>query len=265
MNRLSIGRNIFPLLILAVLAFAQSAIANQPVIVRHPDGILGRPNGHIFGEYASVTDLQKADPVDQKILGVALKIPATRNLTFGAAYFARQSDSLYHNYRLELSFYIISPIVAAAKCNPDGAIGAPIILAGFGGEVSDLNIHSHRNSGTFQVIIPCSRKLTVGGGAKIFQKDNPRQVESAFGIVNIYSREYETDQPYSNPDGMEGSIAFLLKGGGSKYGIFGQLDFVFPLEPTMTLTFYLRGERIPLPYVRLAIVGFHAAFYPSNF
>jgi hypothetical protein len=237
---------------------------SQSAPVRHPDGILGKPNGYLFGQYASVSGEPNVPVYDLKIAGVQLNIPALKNFTLSGYYFMRQGDTSYHNYGLSFILYIADPLDRSKPCNPDGPVGGLTVSLGAGGSVPDKNINENHWQGNLQAAMPISEKFTLGAGVKIYQKDNPRQVEAFYGIVNFFPAEYEADQPYSNPDGIEGSPAFLIKGGGSKRGIFGQMDLVFPLEPQLTLVIYTRGERIPSPYVRTAIFGLRIHFYPGN-
>jgi len=252
------------LYLLAILFLGGYAAARAANLTHHPDGLLGKPNGYLSGQYVSVTGNPGVPVTDRKALGIGLKIPMAARWTISGSYSALQNDSLFHNYNLEFSFYMANPIKSAKPCNPDGPVGAPIIAIGFGGEIPDRDPGAHRWQAVARTFMPISRKLTVGVGAKFYQKDDPLQAESLYGMISFFPKRYEKDREYVNPDGVEGTLSFAARGGGSKHGVFGQLELIFPLEPEMTISFLIRGERIPVPYFRSAIAGFRINYYPGN-
>ncbi len=250
--------------LLAILFLGGCTAAKAAKLTHHPDGLLGKPNGYLYGQYVSVTGNPGVPAADRKALGIGLKIPVAARWTVTGSYFGFQDDSLFHNYSLEFSFYTANPIKSVKPCNPDGLVGAPSIAIGLGGEVPDRDPRANRWQAVATAIMPISGNLTIGAGAKFYQEDNPLQAESFYGIINFFPKRYEKNLHYVNPDGVEGALSFAVRGGGSRHGIFGQLELIFPLEPEMTISFLIRGERIPVPYLRSAVAGFRINYYPGN-
>jgi hypothetical protein len=250
--------------LLAILFLGGYVASLAENLTYHPDGLLGKPNGYISGQYASVTGNPGVPVSDRKALGIGLKIPLASRWTISGSYFALQNDSLFHNYSLDLSFYMANPIKSVKRCNPDGPAGAPIITLGLGGEIPDRDPGAHRWQAVARAILPISEKLTLGVGARFYEKDDPLQAESFYGMISFFPKQYDKDREYINPDGVEGALSFAARGGGSKHGVFGQLELIFPLEPEMTISFLIRGERVPVPYFRSAMAGFRINYYPGN-
>ncbi len=229
-----------------------------------PDGILGKPNGLIYAQYASMTTGGKIMITDQVSAGIGITVPALRQLTLAASYFARKGDSVYHNYRAELKFYSANPIRVPGRCNPDGPILAPIISLKYGGEFPDQDPSLNRYQAEVQILTPLSTHFSLGVGGKYYQDKKTRQADKVYGVFNFFPRAYSAEDLYLNPDGVEGVPSLMLTGGGSEKGFFGRFDILIPLNPGTTLAFYTRGERYPKPYLRTAILGCRITIYPGN-
>lgn len=230
----------------------------------HPDGVLGRPSLHITGQYSSVTALKGAAYVDRQYLGVGFRIPVIGQLTVGGNYCALIEDSVVHSYGFKFSYYAANPLIDRGKTNPDGPVGSPVLLALAGGYFPDRNPGKQRFLAGLEAIYPLTPRLSFAVGGKYYEEDSPRLVDNFYGRLAWYLKSYEIETIYSNPDGPEGAPSFLITGGGSKHGVFGQFDVIFPLEPKMTLALYIRGERVPVPYFRAASAGFYVNYYPGD-
>lgn len=230
----------------------------------HPDGILGYSSLYIMGQYSSVTALKGTAYVDRQYLGFGFKIPVLGQVTIGGSYCALIEDSVVHSYCLKFSYYTVNPVINPGKVNPDGPVGVPVFLALAGGYFPDRNPGKQRFLAGLEAIYPLTPRFSLAVGGKYYEEDSPRLVDNFYGRLAWYLTSYEAEAIYSNPDGPEGWPSFLITGGGSKHGVFGQLDVIFPLEPKMTLALYIKGERVPVPYFRAASAGFYLHYYPGN-
>ena len=255
-----IGRLYFILLSLALLAGEISA----GEIIPHPDGLLGRPSLYLSGQYSSVTALQGTAFVDRKFISIGLKIPVIKSLTLSGNYCAMVEDSVVHSYYVKFAYFISNPVLSRRRANPDGPVGSPVITAFAGGYFPDRNPENHHLLVGMEALLPLSTNFSLSAGGKYYDEDTPRQLDNYYGRIGWFLSAYAEDAIYSNPDGPEGTPVFLITGGGSKHGVFGQFDIIFPLEPKMTLAVYIKGERVPVPYFRAASAGFYIKYYPGN-
>ena len=248
-------------LIFSIL-FTSSTFA-QGKLAKTPDGVLHKPSGFIFAHYASLTTGGTVAVTDHKDLGAGIKYPLFTRLTLSVSYFVENRDSLYHNYRALATVYLVGPS-KKPKCNPDGPIGGPVVIAGWGGEIPDQFPKNHRYQGLLELLYPFNTHWSFGLGGNYYQPRVGRQDDKVFGVINFFPRAYLTGEEYSNPDGVEGIPSLSLSGGGSRDGIFGQVDLIIPLTQKTTVVFYGRGERYPKPYLRSALIGCRVNFYPEG-
>ncbi|SYZ72123.1 hypothetical protein TRIP_C20238 [Candidatus Zixiibacteriota bacterium] len=258
----SLGKTIFQIVFSLFLVMSPLVTHGQGSHL--PDGTLGKPNGLIYAQYASMTTGGTVMVTDQKSAGIEITLPAFRELTFSAAYFARKGDSVYHNYFAEMKIYLAGPIREPGKCNPDGKIFTPVFSFGYGGEFPDQNPPANKYRAGIQALVPLSPHFSLGAGGNYYQDKITRHADKVYGVLNIFPRAYSASDLYLNPDGIEGVPSLSLSGGGSEKGFFGQLDVLIPLNAGTTLTFYTRGERYPKPYLRTAILGCRVSIYPSS-
>jgi len=230
----------------------------------HPDGLIGKPSGWISAGYASVSVERELPGFDRTRFGAGMVLPATSFFTFDASYALENEDTLYHNYSVGARFRFGDPSKSNSSVNPDGRVARPVLLLAYEGKFPDVETSNYRFYATIETIMPISSRFTFGGGWRYYDEDHPRQVDEFYGILNYFPASYAPGREYENPDGVDGNPSFFLRGGGSSHGFFGQLDIAAPLKPNLTLTLSIRGERIPSPYVRTAILSGHIDYYPGN-
>jgi len=232
--------------------------------VAHPDGLIGQINGSLCAGYSSVSAEERVSHADHQFLGLDFGFPVSRYITFNAGYKIENVDSIFHNYFLGASFRLGDPTKASSYFNPDGVAWQPVLTVNGGGRVSDKHIKDNQYYIMGEILVPVSTYLSAGIAGKYYQDRDFRQVDQIFGRVNIFTERYQEGERYSNSDGVEGSPSFYLTGGGSSDGLFGQVDFLMPLERDMTLVLVLRGERTPSPYTRTASIGICINYYPGH-
>ncbi len=253
---------------LSILVFASGHAQNTTLysnqIIRHPDGILGRPNGQIIGSYASVSAGRGIEVTDRQILGIKMGLPAFKNLNLFGAYFGERSGPFFHNLEIGCTIYPGNPIDSLKPCNPDGIPLSPAISIAFIETIQDQNADNSRQGYNLEMLLPISPHITFGAGLKSFHKKPIYEAEKFSLLFKYYTAEYPPGQNYSNPDGVEGAATFSLKAGESGDGYFGQTELILPLEPSLTLIVYVKGEKISSPHIESKILGFRLKFYPGN-
>ena len=254
--------NVFLIIGFVVVGILQGTGSNAQT--SHPDGLIGRPSGWISAGYASVYVEEGIPGFDRTRFGAGMTIPATRLLTFEASYAFENEDTLYHIYSAGFRFRFGDPLKPNSSINPDGRVGRPVLLLSYEGKFSDIETANHRSYANIETLLPVSSRFTFGGGWRYYDEDEPRQVDEYFGVLNYFPRSYAPGREYENPDGIDGNPSFSLRGGGSKHGFFGQFDIAAPLKPNLTLTLSIRGERVPSPYVRTAILSGRISYYPGS-
>jgi hypothetical protein len=246
------------------LAIWLVALMARADVVSHPDGIIGKPGGQIFGEYASSSSERSFYVRDHQAGGVAIAIPAISQLTIKGYYFLDHRDSLFHNYGLGIVLYSVNPIAPGKKYNSDGRIGYPVLSADFGARIPDPSPNAGKWRSEISILMPLARRFSLGIGSKFYRENDKRLIDKYAGLLNIYFGNIANDNPYSNPDGAEGSIALHLKAGGSGNGTFFQIDILCPLKPQLSVGTYLRGEKIKLHNIKTASLGFLVNYYPAE-
>jgi len=232
--------------------------------IYHPDGRVGYAGGWVDLRYEIPDNGTIFEVNSRGRVEVGLKYPISRRFTFLAQYGAEKGDSLFHSYSLGWKYYFGNTVRDNMPVNPDGPTGVPIVEVHAGGRIPDINSRDHEFRASVEFKMPVSRNITIGLGGNYFANDNPYYVETVYGLFTYFPGRYLKGRVYENPDGPEGTPSFHLIGGGSKNGIFGQLDIVIPLKPQLTLVIYTRGERTPDPYLRVPIFGGRVNFYPSQ-
>ena len=230
----------------------------------HPDGRLGRFGGWLSAGYASIFVERGIPGFDKTRFSGGLIYPVFKKLTLESSYSLESQDTLYHVYSIGFRGYLAGPIGSNNRINPDGRVGIPIIQAVFTGKMPDVHPDKHRYRVESSLLLPISRRFSLGGGWNYYEMDDPRMVDEFFGRLNYFPKNYAPGREYENPDGVEGYPSFFLSGGGSQYGFFGQLDVAVPLKSNLTLTLLVRGERVASPYVRTAYLIGKISFYPGS-
>ncbi len=251
-------------ILISAAGYAQDSAIQQNRIVRHPDGIIGRPNGQIFGSYSSVSAERASDLVDRKTLGIDIGLPASKDLYFFCGYYGEYVGAFFHNIEIGGRFYPRNPLDSLKECNPDGTLFAPVISLSFLHTLKDENNRINRQRYNLDLLLPISPLLTPGVGISLYHRKPAYDAEEFSLSLNLYTSKYETGQNYSNPDGPEGAPAFSLKAGGSGDGYFGQVGLIFPIESSLTLLINLRREKVSSPRIVSNIAAFRLKFYPGN-
>lgn len=252
------------LILLYTRGYAQDTTLYRSPIIRHPDGILGRPNAQIIGSYSSVSAEKGLQVTDRQILGVEIGLPAFKNLNLFGAYFGEHAGDFFHNLEVGCTIYPRNPIDSLKPCNPDGVPLSPAISIAFVETIQDQNAENRGQRYNLEILLPISPNITFGAGLKSFHNRPIYETEKFSLLLKYYTAQYPPGQNYSNPDGVEGAPAFSLKAGGSGDGYFGQIELILPLEPSLTLFVYIRGERISSPRIDSKTLGFRIKFYPGN-
>ena len=233
-------------------------------VTPHPDGGVGVFNVRLWGQYASITgDINTPLYNDKQKIGFDVHLPVHRHISLKTGYFLEPGDTVIHDVSFGVRLYFGDPTAHAGNVNPDGPIGLPILDLGGGGRLPDQYPDSVRWRADIAIRLPLMSHITVGGRWHYLEKENIRQADEFYGSLAWYPGVYRPGDEYLNPDGPIGKPAFLLKGGGSENGVFGHLDILFPMDRSYTLGLYLRGERIPIPYTRTAILGGWVRYFPS--
>jgi hypothetical protein len=251
-------------LVLFALPLGRPAAARPQAAIHHPDGRLGRLSGWVSGSYLSPLGETRVPIVDQTRIGLGIRFPATRRFTLEAGYFLSSGDSVFHEYSVAVKAYMGDPLRSSTAVNPDGKIGAPIISVLFHGVLPDRNPGDHHHRVCLRGWLPVSRNMTVAGGWRYYEIEDPFQVDEYFAAVRLFPRDYPAGEEYINPDGVEGIPSLSLTGGGSVNGFHGQLDIIMPLSPRVSIAFLIRGERVASPYLRTAELGGKISFYPND-
>lgn len=231
---------------------------------QHPDGVTGRFNGWLSVSYADIFAEQGVAAADKNGFGIGMGCPLAGNVSIEAGYMLKNNDSTFHDYSLSARVYLKNPLKQPDLSNPDGAVWGPIVYARYSAKIPDGEPGGHRYRTCLAVLMPISRKLTLGAGWQYYQKENPRQVDEFFGLLNFFPKAYSPGHEFENPDGVEGSPSFSLRGGGSSRGFFGELGIFVPLDSRLTLALSVQGERVNSPDIRTAILGVKIYFYPGN-
>jgi hypothetical protein len=251
-------------ILLFLLAFLPATGGIVSGAVGHPDGIIGKPGGEIFGDYSSSSSARDFYVRDHQSGGVGITLPATPQVTIKGQYFLDHRDSLFHNIGFGVVFYPANPVASGKNCNPDGRIGYPVISADFGLRLPDPAPDESKWRAGGSIIMPLTSRFSLGLESKFYEEEDKRLVDKYAGLLNIYFRSYPTNEIYSNPDGAEGSIALNIKAGGSANGTFFQIDCLCPLDPELTVGLYIRGEKIKIHNIKTALVGFRLKYYPGQ-
>lgn len=222
------------------------------------------PGVYIASSYASVFVDEGVPGFDRTLYNAGLTYPAMKILTFETSYALDDDDSLYHRYTAGFRLRSADPLRAGASVNPDGRVGAPLLDFSFTGKFPDAESKAHRYWIDVSALVPVSEGLSIGGGMRYYEEENPRRVDEYFGLLNYFPVGYSTDAEYENPDGVEGYPSFYFAAGGSDNGYFGRLDIAMPIKPELTLTFMLRGEIVSDPDVKIAVAGGRISYYPGR-
>lgn len=245
---------------LLLLLLCSSVGAQSP----HPDGAVGVFNARMWGQYASVTgDINTPLYNDKQQIGIDIRLPVHRQASLITGYFLEPGDTVFHNISFGVRIYTGDPTMPRGRVNPDGPVGLPVVDLGIGGRIPDQDPDSLYWNTSLAVRFPTTTHFTIGAGWHYLEQEDIRQADEFYGLLAYYPGIYQPGQEYHNPDGPVGQPAFLLMGGGSENGVFGHLDIVFPMQKNYTLGLYIRGERIPIPYTRSAILGGWVHFYPG--
>lgn len=232
--------------------------------INHPDGRLGRIGGLFKADYASESAELGVNVSDITRLATEIVFPISKTLTFGGAYGLEKNDSLFHNISISIKKYMANPIKSNIRCNPDGAVGTPIINIGGAIRLADTNPEDPIYRLNIEILLPFSEHLTIGTGSLICSEDKPEHTDEYFGIINFFPIKYPKGNIYSNPDGVEGTPSFSFRAGGSEFGLFGRLDIIVPLNPLMSLGVFVAGEKYDFQEVTKATLGIRIHFYSGE-
>jgi hypothetical protein len=238
------------------------AIGGQSL--RHPDGIVGKPNGRIWGQYVSVSPGKGVKAEDRQRGGITLGWPILSRMSIAGRYQMDKSDSLFHTFGFDGIFYFGNPLDLAKQGNPDGILLIPILGCGFGFTIADQEPKNHRFQVEVKFQLPILTWLTVGSEYHYYDKRPNHIINRYAGMIKIHTGEYSVSERYLNPDAPEGSISFVIKGGGSGDGIFGEIMALFPLRSNMTVDLFASGEKVYNPRIVSVAIGFGLRYYPEN-
>jgi len=248
---------VFLLFIFPIELFAAS-------VKYYADGKLGQFGGQIAARYVSVAAEKGIAVSDISILGFEFIFPSSESYTLKAGYKLEQNDSLFHDFSVTTNIYTASSVNSPNECNPDGKIGAPIFLPGFSVKMADSSPEDLLYRLSLGISLPISANLTLGAGCNYYRKNKSKQADNYFGVINFFPVKYTKGREFENPDGVDGIPSFAFRGGGSKDGIFGQLEIIVPLKSSLSIGFLLRGERMNAQDITRAALGGRVSFYPGN-
>lgn len=231
---------------------------------RHPDGAVGSATFHGMGQYQQVTKPDGVRSVDIQKYHAELGWVAGDYVNFMTSFLIVNEDSLRYELNGGVKIYSRNPVTSNRKKNADGVVGAPVISMGAGLRYADFAITDTKFVGDFSILLPASEKFSFLAGYRHYDELEEADVVQGYGGINFYLTGYNSDSAYANPDGPSGMMAFHLKGGASSNGVFGDLTLLLPINDNLTWKIAIRGERVPEPYRRVAILGAGFSFYPSN-
>ncbi len=230
----------------------------------HPNGAVGRMSLHTNLRYSSVAAEHPFPAKDFQSLSFGLNYVPFAFMTVLHAVHFRHQDSLQYQLQSGLRFYLKNPLKAQSYANPDGAIWGPVMT--FSGGMRFYGDADTYTSwlGNVSLSIPVSHSLTLETGYRYYEDRQLFDLVTMYGQVSIYTKQYVRDSTYVNPDGPIGNLTVRLRGGGSEYGSMGQMEFVFPLEPTLTLTAMFRYERTVAPVRKALSAGVAISYYSKR-
>jgi hypothetical protein len=231
---------------------------------RHPDGAVGTATFHGMGQYQLVTKPDGVPSTDIQKYRAELGWVAGDYVNFMTSFLIVNEDSLRYEFNGGVKIYTRNPVTSTRKKNADGVIGAPVITMGGGLRYSDFAITDTKFVGDISILLPASERFSALAGYRHYDELEEADVVQGYAGVNFYLAGYNSDSAYANPDGPSGMMAFHLTGGGSSNGMFGDLTLLLPINDNLTWKIAIRGERVPEPYRRVAILGAGFSFYPSN-
>ena len=227
----------------------------------HPDGAIGRMSFSTNVIYSSVTAERPYPEKDFQLLSVSLDYVPMTFMTLLNTFHFNYQDSLRYQYQPGIRFYLKNPLKHPRYANPDGPIwGAVLTVSGGVRFYGDADTYSSWLADA-NISVPVSHSLTIQTGYRYYEDRQLFDLVTAYGQMSIYTQQYVQDSTYVNPDGPIGNMVLRLLGGGSSYGGMGQVELLFPLEPSLTLTAVFRYERTVAPVRKALSAGVGISYY----
>ncbi len=230
----------------------------------HPDGFVGQVAFNSAFRYVSISGDPSRSVNDLQHYRLGLDLVADSRVTLLSSFKAVDQDTTYYELMGGLRVYTRDPANRTRSHNPDGPVGGPVLTAMAGTRFSSDSNGNSAVIADIRLMLPVSRRLTIGAGYRYYETLTATDVDEAFGSISYYTGPYLKDSAYANPDGPVGNLALRLSGGGSAEGAFGELSLIFPISGNLSLVATGRGERVEFPYQRSVVAGAGFRFYPSN-
>ncbi len=172
-------------------------------------------------------------------------------------------DTLFHKYNISIKLYTAGQVGNSNHTNPDGSLLAPIFYFEYRARWADFDPGLYRHELNLSLLFPITRNFSLGGGANIYQDDDPYEVDDYFGLLHIFPQTKPDTHGRLYPDGVNGVSSFYMTAGGSGDGLFGQIETIVPLEPKVAVGVVFRGEQVKKPKINSIYIGGLIRYYPG--
>jgi hypothetical protein len=224
-----------------------------------PDGLLGKPMVVVGAGYSSSSGSEKTSG-DFHSYWARCRIPMQDRTCLHFSWNLRTRDSNRYEFTGGLKFYSADPL--SGPVNPDGRIMRPVVIVDGGFRFYDNDTKNGYWLGDASLQLPASHHLTITGGYRFYEEEEPLELIDYYGRVNVYFASYSESSRFSNPDGPPGYLALGLTGGGSSAGHMGEARVLLPLNRSTTVAVVGWGEWFDDPSQKALSAGFELSVYP---